>query len=63
MKRTREKGRDLISPMTKAPIPAEMSNGQSDTTNNVTNKFDYTAVADRFRTVSWGNNDHPTGVG
>ena len=28
------------SPMTKTPIPAEMSKGQSDNTNNATKKFD-----------------------
>ena len=28
----------------------------------VTRKFDYTAVADRLRTVSWSNYGHPTGV-
>ena len=43
----------LPSPMTKAITPAEMSKGQSDSTNNVTKKFDYTAVADRPRTVTW----------
>ena len=48
--------------MTKAPTPAEMSKGQSDNTNNATKKFDYTVVADRFRTVSWSNYGHPTGV-
>ena len=48
--------------MTKAPTPAEMSKGQSDNTNNVTKKFDYTAVANRLRTVSWSNYGHPTGV-
>ena len=37
--------------------------GQSDNTNNATKKFDYTAVADRLRTVSWSNYGHPTGVG
>ena len=36
--------------------------GQSDTTNNDTKKFDYTAVADRFRAVSWCNYGHPTSV-
>ena len=29
-----------LSPMTKAPIPTEMSKGQSDNTNNSTKKFD-----------------------
>ena len=48
--------------MTKALTPAEMSKGQSDNTNNATKKFDYTAVADRLRTVSWSNYGHPTGV-
>ena len=41
--------------MTKAPAPAQMSKGQSDNTNNTKKKFDYTAVADRLRTVSWSN--------
>ena len=40
-----------LSPMTKAPTPIEMSKGQSDNTNNVTKKFDYTAVADRLKNV------------
>ena len=48
--------------MTKAPTPTEMSKGQSDNTNNATKKFDYTAVADRLRTVNWSNYSHPTGV-
>ena len=48
--------------MTKAPIPTEMSKRQSDNTNNATKKFDYTVVAERLRTVSWSNYDHPTGV-
>ena len=47
--------------MTKAPTPTEMSKGQSDNTNNATNKFEYTAIADRLRTVSWNNYGHPTG--
>ena len=51
-----------LSPMTKAHTPTEMSQGQSDKTNNATKKFDHTAVADRLRTVSWSNYGHPTGV-
>ena len=39
-----------------------MSKGQNDNTNNVTKKFDYRAIADRLRTVSWSNYGHPTGV-
>ena len=48
--------------MTKAPKPTEMSKGQYDNTNNATKKFDYRAVSDRLRTVSWSNFGHPTGV-
>ena len=51
-----------LSPMTKVPTPTEMSKGQIDNTNNATKKFDYTAVADRLRTVSWSNYGYPTGV-
>ena len=47
--------------MKKAHTPTEMSKGQSDNINNATKKFDYTAVADRLRTVSWSNYSHPTG--
>ena len=48
--------------MTNAPTPTEMSKGQSDNTNNATKKFDYAAVADRLRTVSWSNYGLPTDV-
>ena len=29
---------------------------------NATKNFDYTTIADRFRTVSWSNDSHPTGI-
>ena len=48
--------------MTKAPTPAEMSKGQSDYTYNATKNFNYTAVADGLRMVSWSNYGHPTGM-
>ena len=48
--------------MTKAPTRTKMSKGQSDNTNNAAKKFDYTAIADRLRIVSWSNYCHPTGV-
>ena len=51
-----------LSPMTKTPTPTEKSKGQSDNIDNATKKFDYTAVADRLRTVNWSNYGHPTGV-
>ena len=61
--RHQEKKEEIwLSPMTKAPTPTEISKGQSDNTNNATNKFDYTAVTDRLRTVSWSNYGDPTGV-
>ena len=46
----------------KSPYTSRKSKGQSDNTNNATKKFDYTAVADRLRTVSCGNYGHPTGL-
>ena len=48
--------------MTKAPTQEEMSKWQIDNRNNATKKFDYTAVADRLRTVSWSNYDNQTCV-
>ena len=45
--------------MTKAATPTEKSKKQRDNTNK---NFDYTTIADRLRTVSWGNNSNPTGV-
>ena len=48
--------------MTEALTSTEMSKGQSDNTNNARKKFDYTAVVDRLRTVSWNNYGQPTGV-
>ena len=29
---------------------------------NATKNFDYTTITDRLRTVSWGNDSHPTGM-
>ena len=55
----REKGRDLTQSYDKSPY----------TNRNVKRakwqhkqRFDYTAVANRLRTVSWSNYGHPTGV-
>ena len=48
--------------MTKHPTPTEMSKGQTDNTKKRHKKFDYTAIADRLRTVSWSNYSQPTGV-
>ena len=62
MKEKKEEIRLSPTCITKAPTPTEMSKRQSDNTNNATKKFDYTAVADRLRTVSWSNYGRPTGV-
>ena len=43
--------------MTKALTPTEKYKKQRDNAN-----FDYTKIADRLRTVSWGDDSHPTGV-
>ena len=51
-----------LSLMTKAPTPTEKNPKSSVTTQNATKNFDYTTIADRLRTVSWGNDSHPTGV-
>ena len=43
--------------MTKAPTPTEKSKKQRDTIKRHQN-FDYTAIADRPRAVSWSNSSH-----
>ena len=48
--------------MTNNPASTEKSKQQRDNTKNATKHFDYTTIADRLRTVSWSNNNHPTGV-
>ena len=51
-----------LSPVTKAPTPTEKSKKQCDNIKNATKNFDYTTIADRLRTVSWSNSNHPTGM-
>ena len=58
----REKGRYLTQSYNKSPYTSRNVKRQSDNTYNATKKFDYTAVADRLRTVSWSNYGHPTCV-
>ena len=48
--------------MTKAPAPTEKIQKATRQHKNATKNFDYTTIADRFRTVSWGNDSYPTGV-
>ena len=47
--------------MTKAPTPTEMSKGQWQHKQRH-KKFDYTAIADLLRTVSWSYVSHPTAM-
>ena len=62
MKREQEKKEEIwLSPITKAPTPTEKSKKQRDNTKRHQN-FDYTTIADRLRTVCWGNDSYPTGV-
>ena len=58
----REKEEIWLSPMTEALTQTEKSKKQRDNTKNATKNFDYTMIADRLRTVSWGNDSHPAGV-
>ena len=48
--------------MTEALTLTEKSKMQRDNTKNATKNFDYTTIADRLRTVSWGSESHPAGV-
>ena len=48
--------------MTKAPTPTEKSKKQRDNTKHASKNFDYTTIADQLRTVSLGDESHPTGV-
>ena len=48
--------------MTEALTLTEKSKKQRDNSKNATKNFDYTTIADRLRTVSWGNDSHPAGV-
>ena len=59
--RREKKEKISLSTITKALIPTKMSNEQNDNTKTP-KKFDYTAIADRLRTVIWSNYSHPTGV-
>ena len=51
----------LLSPLTKAHKYTEQPKKQRDNTKRNQN-FDYTTIAGRLRTVSWGSDSHPTGV-
>ena len=48
--------------MTKAPTKAENVKRAKWQHKKNHKMFDYTAIADRLRTVSWSNYSHPTGA-
>ena len=47
--------------MTEAPLPTENSNDNRQY-KNATKNFDNIVIADRLRTASWSNRNHPTGL-
>ena len=52
-----------VSPMTKAPkTHRKKQKMQCDITKTSTKNFDYTMIADRLRTISWGKDSHLSGV-
>ena len=58
----REKWRDLTQSYDKRPYTHRKMKKATRQHKNATKKFDYTTIADRLRTFSWGNDSHPTGV-
>ena len=57
-----EKGRDLTQSYDKSPYTDRTIQKATWKHEDDTKNFDYTTIADRLRTVSWGNDSHPTGV-
>ena len=57
----REKGRDLTQSYDKSPYTDRKIQKSTWQHKNATKNFDYTTIADRLRTVSWGNDSHQTG--
>ena len=56
---SREKGQDLTQSYDKSPCTNRPL--QKVTTHKRNKNVDYTTIAGRFRTVSWSNNNYPTG--
>ena len=57
-----EKGRDQTQSYDKSPYTDRKIQKATWQHKNATKNFDITTIADRLRTVSWGNDSHPTGV-
>ena len=58
----REKRWDLTQSYDKSPYIQRKIQKGTRQHKNATKNFDYTTIADRLRTVSLGNDGHPTGV-
>ena len=58
---TEKKEEIWLSPITKALKPTEFQKVKRQHKKRHQN-FDYTTIADRLMTVSWINDNHPTGV-
>ena len=58
----KKKGRDLTESYDKIPYMDRKIPKSNVKTQKRHQKLDYTAIADQLRTVSWGNDSHPTGV-
>ena len=59
---SREKGRELTQSYDKSPYTHRKNPKRNMTTQKRHQTFDYTAIADRLKTVSWANDSHQTGV-
>ena len=57
-----KQGRDLNQSYDKCPYNNRNVTRATWQHKDVTKKFDYTAIADRLRTVRWSNYSHPIGV-
>ena len=57
-----KEGRDLTKSYGKSPYTNRNVKKATWQHKNVTKKVDYTAIADRLRTVKWSNYGYPTGV-
>ena len=58
----KEKRKRSDSVVWQKPLHLQTNPKRNVTTQKRRQKFDYTTIADRHRTVSWGNDSHPTGV-
>ena len=58
----REKERDLTQSYDKSPYADRKIKNATWQQKYATKNFGYTPIADQLRTISWGNDSHPTAV-